>query len=209
MGELQRFYRPLAITTILRQSTRPLINAGIAAALLPRPSLAAWPVVWGVMMLISGPVWSLQQLTTALATDQAAYRRVRKFTLALSLFFAALFALLVFTPVYGLVMGGVYSLSPALQELARPAMAVLVIYPLVMGLQSMLRGLFIREGKTKAVQTAMIVHVSALAGTLALGVKASLGTGVLVAALATLIGASVELVWFWWKDRTWNGDAHA
>jgi Na+-driven multidrug efflux pump len=196
---LWRFYRPLAMTTILRQATRPFLNTGIAAAGLPIASLAAWPVVWGFAMLVTGPAWSLQQLTTALASDQAAYRRVRGFALSLSALLSLTLGIVAFTPVYGMVMGGIYNLSLELQALARPAMQLLVIYPVVMGIQSLLRGVLIRAGCTGEVRVAMTANVLTLVGALLVGVTFLSPTGVVLAAMSTLLGALVELVWLRWK----------
>jgi Na+-driven multidrug efflux pump len=201
MRELWRFYQPLAVSTLLRQTTRPVLNAGIAAAEMARASLAAWPVAWGLTILIAGPAWSLQQLTTALVGDEVAYRRVRNFSMSLSVFFSLLLGVVAFTPLYGLVMGGVYNLSPELQEVARPATQLMVLYPLLMGAQSVLRGVLIRGGCTGAVRTAMTAHVVALVGTVVAGVVFFPYSGAVVAAIAVMAGALVELAWLYWRRR--------
>jgi hypothetical protein len=199
LQSLWRFYRPLAVTTILRQSARPVLNVGIAAAEMARASLAAWPVTWGFTILIAGPAWSLQQLTTALAADEVAYRRVRIFALTLSAVFALLLGLVAFTPLYGLVMGGIYNLSPELQDLARPAVQWMVFYPLLMGAQSLLRGVMIRGGCTGAVRAAMTANVLTLAGSILVGILVFSPTGVVLAAIATLTGGLAELAWLRWR----------
>ncbi len=199
MGELWRFYRPLAVSTILRQTTRPVLNAGIAAAHMARASLAAWPVAWGFAILIAGPAWSLQQLTTALALDELAYRRVRVFALSLSGFFTCVLAVVAFTPLYGQVMGGIYNLSPELQELARPALQLMSVYPLLLGAQSLLRGVSILAGNTAVVRSAMTVNVLTLAVMVLAGVWLFSLSGVLVAAIAVLAGAVAELAWLFWR----------
>ncbi len=201
LSGLWRFYRPLVATTILRQSMRPALNAGIAAATMARESLAAWPVAWGFAILVTGPAWSLQQLTTAMATDQTAYYKVRRFTLSLSAIFFSLLSLVAFTPLYGSVMGGIYNLSPELQELARPAVQLMVLLPLLMGAQAFLRGVLIRAGCTGIVQSAMMWNVAALVATVIIGVTLLSPTGILLAAVATLVGGSVELVWLRWKTK--------
>jgi Na+-driven multidrug efflux pump len=201
MRGLWRFYRPLAVTSILRQTTRPVLNAGIAAAGMARASLAAWPVAWGFTILVAGPAWSLQQFTTALATDQAAYRRVRGFALTLSAMFSLLLALVAFTPLYGLVMGGIYNLSPELQGLARPATQVMAVCPLLLGAQSVLRGVLIRAGCTGTVRAAMTVNVLALTAMVVIGVLLTDLTGIMVAAIAMLAGGLAELGWLYWKGR--------
>jgi len=200
LGAMWRFYRPLAMTTILRQFTRPMLSAGIAAALMPRASLAAWPVAWGLAILITGPAWSLQQLTTALVSDRVAYRRVRNFALILSTLLSLLFALVAFTPLYGWVMGQVYNLSPELQKLALPATQALVILPLLMGAQSLLRGILIRTGRTSEVRAAMTLNIGTLAATLVLGAALFSPTGTTLAALAALTGTLAELAWL--RSRT-------
>ena len=201
LRDLWRFYRPLLATTILRQSMRPMLNAGIAAALVPVASLAAWPVTWGLAVLITGPAWSLQQLTTALVTDYHTYRRVRDFSLTLSILFTLLLALVAFTPLYTLVMAGVYNLSPELQALARPAAQVLAVLPLFMGVQGFLRGVLIRSGRTGKVRAAMTVNVVVLAATLILGTTVLSPTGVMLAAVATMAGNVAELFWLWRQNR--------
>jgi Na+-driven multidrug efflux pump len=201
LRDLWRFYRPLLATTILRQSMRPLLNAGIAAALLPVASLAAWPVTWGLAVLVTGPAWSLQQLTTAMVTDHHSYRRVRNFSLSLTAFFTLLMALVAFTPLYDLVMTGVYNLSPELRTLARPATQVLAVLPLFMGVQGFLRGVLIRSGRTGKVRAAMTVNVVTLGVTLILGTTALAPTGVLLAAIATMLGNAAELFWLWRQNR--------
>jgi hypothetical protein len=199
MGELARFYWPLAGTSILRQSTRSILNAGIALALMAKASLAAWPVAWGLSILIAGPAWSLQQLTTALAEDEASYCQVRRFALALGALFTLLLALVTFTPLYDWVMGGIYNLSPELQRIAQPAMYVMVIYPLLMGAQSLLRGRMIHDGHTPTVQGAMALNVAVVSVTIFSGAALLPLTGVVLAAIATVAGALVELVVLRWR----------
>ena len=197
--DLWRFYRPLATTSIIQQAARPVLNAGIAAAVLGVDSLAAWPVAWSLVILIAGPGWSLQQLTNALAVDEPAYRRVRWFALTLSGLFSALLALVAITPLYGLAMGGVYNLSPALQALARPAVLLMIPFPLLLGMQGVLRGVRIRRGHTTAVRSGVVINVAVLVATILLAVTLLAPTGVLLAALASQTSILAELAWLYWR----------
>jgi hypothetical protein len=199
LRELWRFYRPLMVTTLLRQSIRPVLNAGIAAALMARASLAAWPVIWGFTILVSGPAWSLQQLTTAMAKDQESYRKVRAFALSLSSLFTLMLVAVAFTPLYGVVMGGVYNLSTELQDVARLGTQLMCLYPLLMGCQSLLRGVLIRGGCTGAVRAAMTANVLVSATTIFLAVRLFPLNGVVVAAIAVLGGSLAELAWLRWR----------
>lgn len=197
--ELWRFYRPLVTTTIVRQATRPMLSAGIAATAMAFGSLAAWPVAWGVVTLFVGPVWSLQQLTTAMVEDRATYQPVRRFSLLLSLGFSLLLALIAFTDLYGLVMGRVYNLPPDLQALARPGVRLMVTLPLLMGAQSLLRGVLIRQGSTHVIQTATIIGAVVQGVVLVGGVMLLEPIGVTLAAMSVLTGGLVELAWLRWR----------
>jgi O-antigen/teichoic acid export membrane protein len=111
-------------------------------------------------------------------------------------------ALIAFTPLYGAVMGGLYNLSPALQALARPALQLLCLYPLLLAGQALLRGVFIRGGRTGKVRSAMIANVLTLSAVLVVGVTVLSPTGVLLAAVATLAGGAAELVWLRWRAES-------
>jgi len=201
LRELWRFYSPLLVTSLIRQSIRPVLSAGIAAAALARASLAAWPVAWGLAILIAGPGWSLQQLTTALAADEPAFRRVSRFSLALSIGLAAILSLIALTPLYELVMGDIYNLSPELQDLSRPALGAMALLPLVFGAQSLYRGTLIRRGETKPVRGAILVNAAVLVASLLAGIRSLPMTGVLLAATTTMLSNLAELAWLWRASR--------
>jgi uncharacterized membrane protein len=103
------------------------------------------------------------------------------------------------TPLYGLVMGGVYNLSSALQALARPAMLLLIPFPLLLGMQGVLRGIRIRRSCTTAVRSGVVVNVVVLGATILVGVTLLGLTGVVLAAVANQTGVLAELAWLRWK----------
>jgi hypothetical protein len=78
-------------------------------------------------------------------------------------------------------------------------MQIMVVLPLMMGAQSILRGRLIRGGCTGVVRTAMTLNVATLGTTLLVGVTLTAVTGVALAAAATLAGLLVELAWLGWK----------
>jgi len=195
MRALWRFYAPLLVTSLIRQGVRPVLSAGIAAAAMARASLASWAVAWGLATLVAGPAWSLQQLATALAHDELSFRRVARFSLILSLGLSATLSAIVFTPLYGAVMGGVYNLTPELQQVARPALGVMALLPLVMGEQCLYRGALIRRGHTRAVRNAILVFAVVLVGSLLAGVRWLTWTGALLAAATTMLSYLAELLY--------------
>lgn len=197
MRTLWRFYRPLVTTSLLRQSTRSILSAGIAAAAMVHASLAAWPVAFGLATVIAGPALSLQQLTTALAGDGPAFRRVLRFSMVLSLVFTVLLALIALTPLYVWVMSHVYNLSLDLQRTARPALQLMVLLPALQGVQAAFRGSLIRHGSTKAVRTATLFNLAVLVTICVLAVRFTPVTGILLASFASQVSNVAELLWLW------------
>jgi Na+-driven multidrug efflux pump len=163
-------------------------------------------VVWGFITLIACPVWSLQQLTTVMAGDRQTYQRVWRFSMGLSVTLAALTALVAFTPLYGMVMGKVYNLSSELQAVARPAVQILVLYSVLVGVQSVYRGALIRCGHTRAVRTAMVINLGVLVGSLLAGVALRGITGAVLAAIATLTSNLVEVAWLHHERPSFSAD---
>jgi hypothetical protein len=198
--DLWHFYSPLLVTSVLNHSRRPLTSAGVASAVLARASLAAWPVAWGFVVLISGPAWSLQQLTTALATDRLAFRKIMRFSLGIGLLLSALLGLVAFTPLYDVVLGQVYNLSADLRSLARVPIQIMVVHPQLSAGASLLRGRLIRRGRTTTVRAAMLMGVAGLSLMLLLGVSRLSVTGVMLATVATLTGAAAELGWLRYRS---------
>ncbi len=115
--------------------------------------------------------------------------------------FVVLLGLVALTPLYGLAMGGVYNLSPELQALAKPATLLLIPFPLLLGMQGVLRGVRIRRGRTTAVRSGVVVNVVVLAVTIVVGVTLVRPTGVVLAAVANQTGILAELAWLWWRGR--------
>lgn len=200
LSHLWHFYAPLLATSVLAHTARPLVSTGIAAAAQPTESLATWSVIWSFALLIAGPAWSLQQLSTALVQHQTGLRRVRRFSLLTSLGLTVLLAVVALSPLYDVVLGRAFNLSADLRELGRLPMQVLIVYPLLTGALSLARGVLIRAGYTKTVRAATILAVATLGGTLLLGVARLTMTGVLLAATATLVSGVAELGWLIWRS---------
>jgi hypothetical protein len=194
LRDLWDFYRPLSLAGFLNQASRSLVNSGIAMALLARASLAGYSVVWGFVNSWASPTMCLQQMTTIYAKT-GSYVRVRNFTLFLSGLLTGLLLLIAATPLCGWVLGGIYNLSPELQDLARPGMVLFIPYPLVAGFANLARGVLIARGQTQVVRSAIALNILALCLTLGVGLAFLPLTGVALGAAATVIGVTAEFGW--------------
>ena len=78
-----RFHAPLAATTLLTLLAQPLTSAALARLDRPTATLAAWPVVFLVLLVLRGGGLALQEITVAQARQNpmAPPVHLRRFTL--------------------------------------------------------------------------------------------------------------------------------
>src|SRR5205085_11576471 len=78
-AQLLHFYLPLVMVSALSIVAQPLISTGLARAPFPTESLAAWPSVWGLTMLVGALCQPIQEVVIALAEQHDALRVLRRF----------------------------------------------------------------------------------------------------------------------------------
>src|SRR5690606_4979927 len=97
---LAEFFVPLALTSLIMTGTLPLVHGFIARGHLPEVALAAYAVALSVGNTLVNPINMLHQVSLAFVdpSDPRSVARVRSFFARVALFFAALIALVAFTP---------------------------------------------------------------------------------------------------------------
>ncbi len=199
------FYQPLAVMMILRQVGRPLLSAGIAAALLPQRSLAAWSVAWSVVLLPFGVTMGLEQVAIAKGKTPKSLQRVRRFVWGVGLTLAGILVLIVFTPLVHPVLGLMFELTPEIEPLVLQALRLTAVLPLLQSLQARFRGTAIGQGRTRDMRTAVAAGLAATALVAVAGPRVSFCTGVAIGAAATMLSAVTEVGWLAWRERRAGG----
>ncbi len=146
------FYQPLAVMMVLRQISRPMLSAGIAAAQRPQLSLAAWSVAWSLVVLPFGVTMGLEQVAIAKGTTAAALGQVRRFSWVVGLVLSAALLLIAFTPLAHPVLDALFDLSAEIKPLVITALRWTALLPLLQSLQALLRGIAIDRRPVTAAQ---------------------------------------------------------
>ena len=188
-----RFCAPLAATDVMRTVVRPAVTAGVARAVLPEVSLAAWPVAASLITLISSAAMAFQEVAVAVIENRDSYLRVRRFIVAVGLAITLLTILIVMTPLINAYLGGIVRLPAVLQPHVVQGMQVMIPLPLLMAVRNLFRGVLIRQRSTNPIQLAMMANAVVLVMMLVVGVRAG-WTGLMVAATATLAAQVAEAV---------------
>jgi hypothetical protein len=191
-----RFHAPLAATTLLTLLAQPLTSAALARLPDPRATLAAWPVVYMMLLVLRGGGLALQEITVARAKTDTPPATLRDFALLVGGVTSLLTAGIAFTPLLDVYLFRVLDLPAALGPLVRTGMADGLLLPFVTALASHARGLLVAAGATKVVYQAMGVSLGVQVALLTAGVILRL-PGMAVAAGAFTLAAIVE--WRTWR----------
>lgn len=184
-GRIARFWLPLEATWLMMAAEGPFVAALIARLAAPKENLAAFAVATALAWIVESPIIMMLSAANALVRDGAAYRKMRRFSMAMNAAVTAVMAVLIMPPVFAFVARGVMGLEADVAGLAGRSMIFLLLWPGAIGFRRFYQGLLIRDGRPQAVTWGTVIRLAAMAGTglvLALAFRlpgASVGAGAL------------------------------
>ena len=179
-GRIARFWLPLEATWLMMAAEGPFLAAVIARLPVPKENLAAFAVASALAWIVESPIIMMLSASNALVLDGVAFRKLRRFSMALNAAVTVVMAALVAPPVFDFVAASVLGLSPDVARLAGDSMAFLVLWPGAIGFRRFYQGILIRDGRPQAVTWGTVIRLAAMAA-----------TGLLLALVLRLPGASV------------------
>lgn len=205
LASLFWWYLPLAGTQVLVWLARPMMTAGIARAGLAELSLAAWPVAWATVGVLSNGTRMVQQLTISLVRDGESDRAIRRFVLQVGLLFTGLLTALAFTPLAPVYLEQAIGLPAELMIVSRPVLMIAAAYPMLVAIQNWLQGLLVKSGRTGRINLAAFMGGVTAVGLVFAGALVWGMPGAPLAAAAAMIGICVEIVALWRFNRGGRG----
>jgi hypothetical protein len=209
LSALLRFFLPLALTSLLSLGANSVISAGMGRMPMPLESLAAWPVVTGIMFCVRSLGVSYNEVVVALAERAGAYVPLRRFTLGLALFTTLGLVVFVLPPARVLWFEGLSGLSPQLAALAQTSIWLALPLPALAAFFSWFQGLVLHSRHTRCVTEAMIVFLVVLVAVLWAGVWWGRTTGLYFGMAAMVIAESGRTGWLWWRSGGARAQASA
>jgi hypothetical protein len=190
---MMRFAAPLVISAYAWTALRPVINGILGHFTDSEAAQAGFGVLHPLILLTASGLWALQATGQILATDEKSARRFLGFGMVMTVLFSSLVVLLGWIPAWReLLLTRMFTLPPDLLDYVEPAMKILFIAPVLLGLRACFKGLILASGRTG------IISVSAAADLLAVG---GVGATVLVvdptvngAVLGVTLVTTAELV---------------
>lgn len=196
--QIVKYHAPLAATSLLSLLVQPVIGAGLARMAFPTKSLAAWPVVFSILLFFRSFGFALPETIIALTKGRSELASLRTFSLNVAAGVTAAMALLAFTPLIGLYLRFVTGLGDDLIPFVIPGAMVAILVPGIHAVQSWLRGLLMVAEVTADVYWGMGLNLLLTAIGVAVGVW--LGTpGVSTAAAVLAVAMLAETAYLIWR----------
>lgn len=198
--ELFWFHLPLAATSLLTLLAQPLVAFSLARLEQPTQSLAAWPLIFQMLLLTRAAAFALPEVVIALGRQPENRPAIRRFSLNLAATTIGFMVLLVFTPLIQFYLFTVQDADEVVGTLAQTGIAFFVLLPAVTVFISWLRGLLIQQKATRQVNMGMAVNLMTTAIIL-FGGLARHTAGIPTAAVALNLAALFEAIYLLWQTQ--------
>ena len=190
---------PLALSWVMMSIAGPFVSAGLARLPDPTVNLAAYGLTMSIAVLIESPVIMILSTSVALVRSRASYLLLRRFVIHLSLALTSVGLLAYFTPLYDVLFLRFMGVPPAVAQAARPALKVMLLWPMAIAWRRLFQGILIHQGRSKLVGYGTVCRLAALTVTIVAGVWIGSIPGALLGGLGLAISVIVEmLVIAWW-----------
>jgi hypothetical protein len=199
---INKFYYPLALTSMLTLGVHPLITFFIGKSHMALESLAVLPVVSSFVFLFRGVGLSFQEAAiTMLGSTKENDRVIYKFATGLALILASALIITAITPLSKLWFSSVSGLSPELTGLALTPLLIMGLFPASTVLISMQRAILVKAGQTSPITNATIIEVLTIIGVLYISIIHLSAVGVVAAASAFLSGRLAANTYLYFKTK--------
>lgn len=195
------FYFPLAMTSLLTLLVNPIGSAAVSRMPQALTSLAAWPVVMGLLFMLRSLGIAYNEVVVALLDEPRSSYNLRRFTGYLAAATTAALFLLTATPLSALWFERVAALSPQLASLARLALWIALPMPALSVLQSWYQGAILHDRRTRGITEAVVVFLVVSGVVLMIGIRLGTLTGLYVGMFALVFSTLIQTAWLWLRSQ--------
>ena len=166
-------------------------------------SLAAWPVIFSIMLIMRSGGMAYQEVVISLDDSEENHRILRGFTVRLGTCLSLAMVVFVFTPLIDFYNTTILDVPQNLHHLVLLGTQSACLIPLFTTLQSYLRALLMLSRKTATIYQAMMLGFFVTTAIVWGGIDQGMH-GVLAAGLGLTIGQVIELGFLYFAYRRQN-----
>lgn len=196
------FYFPLVLTTIIYVFMQPMIAAALSRMPDPISSLAGWPVLYGIVMLVGSSAFAFTEVVVVMLDEPNSQKSLMRFTAVMATCAAGVLLLFSATDLANLWLRNVAALPEALIPAVRNALWFAIPLPALTALDSLFSGTLMKSRQTRGVTEAALLSIVTVGLVLVAGVFLGEFPGLLIGILATFAGNSMRTAWL--GRRAWR-----
>lgn len=196
------FYVPLSLTSLFYLLVQPIGSAALSRMPNAVDSLAAWPVVSGLVFILRSLGVGYNEVVVALMDRPRAAAALRRFTAGLTAAVTLLTLAIAATPLAKLWFTYAMGLAPAMATLARQSFWLTVALPGLNVLQSWYQGSIVHSGRTRGVTEAVVIFLVSSTAVLAAGIVWGRTAGLYVGWIGFSGGFLLQTAWLWFRSRS-------
>ncbi len=163
-GQIFRFWLPLAATWLMMSVEGPFLAAIIARLAAEKVNLAAYGVAFAFALIAESPVIMLMSASTALCRDRESYRKLRNFSLILSMGVTLALAIFLLPPIFNLVILRLIGLPAEIANLIHTSLLFLLPWPGAIGIRRFYQGILIVRHQTKRIAVSTLARLITMSG---------------------------------------------
>jgi hypothetical protein len=175
-----------------------LVTSSLARLDNPTQSLAAWPVLFQLMLVTRAAAFALPEVVIALTKEPGTFAPLRRFALSLAAVLTAFMVLFTFSPAADFYIFRVQDMTADVGQLARSVLILFLLFPALAAAISWLRGLLIAQRVTKAVNVGMFINLGITVIILLVGLMRQ-WAGLPTAAIALNAASLIEVLYLGWR----------
>ena len=195
------FYIPLAMTSLLTLLANPIGSAALSRMPEALDSLAAWPVVTGLLFMFRSLGTAYNEVVVALLDEPRSSNNLQRFASILAWASTLGLLLVAATPVAHFYFGIVSALPQRLVILAQTGLWFVLPLPALSVLQSWYQGAILHGRRTRGVTEAVFVYLVVSAITLTAGVVWGGIIGLYIGLASLTISTLAQTGWLWLRSR--------
>ncbi len=195
-GELFKFHMPLAGTSVLALLAQPVGIFFLNRLPNPDITLAAWPLVFQLMLMMRAAGFALPETVITLSKEPDSFEPLRRFGWLVTFASFLILAAIALTPIADLYLFGVQDATQAVGAEAKRGLVWFLFMPAFNALVSWLRGLLISRRDTRIVNVGMGINLLAMLAVLIVGLTLQ-QPGIPTGAVSLTIALFVETLYLW------------
>jgi hypothetical protein len=196
-----QFYIPLVMTALLSLLAQPIGTAAVSRMPNALASLAAWPVLSGLVFMVRSLGMAYNEVVVALLDRPLSFLPLRRFAAMLATVSTGVLLVFAVTPLARIWFVRISALKPELAALALSALWIALPLPALSVGQSWFQGVILNSRRTRYITESMALYLAILLIILFSGVAWGGAPGIYVAVTALTVASIGQVAWLAWRAR--------